>query len=166
MIAFLSSSYQQQNAIASKTLYISHLGPGTVRCHYDMVQCKMISLIARFMGPTWGPSGANMTQVGPMLAPWTLLCGIAHSIALIEAEHKSESKLTQETSYLALIGKLWSVYCQDLGADWLHCITKAISCCHKLSDKCIIACKSRLHCHWRNCLWFIYHFNEFLEGNH
>ena len=33
------------------------------------------TLIARFMGPTWGPSGANRTQVGPMLAPWTLLSG-------------------------------------------------------------------------------------------
>ena len=33
------------------------------------------TLIARFMGPTWGPSGANMTQVGPMLAAWTLLSG-------------------------------------------------------------------------------------------
>ena len=27
-------------------------------------------------GPTWGPSGANRTQVGPMLAPWTSLCGM------------------------------------------------------------------------------------------
>ena len=27
------------------------------------------------MGPTWGPSGADRTQVGPMLAPWTLLLG-------------------------------------------------------------------------------------------
>ena len=26
------------------------------------------SLIARFIGPTWGPSGADRTQVGPMLA--------------------------------------------------------------------------------------------------
>ena len=33
------------------------------------------ALIARFMGPTWGPSGADRTQVGPMLAPWTLLSG-------------------------------------------------------------------------------------------
>ena len=33
----------------------------------------MTSLIARFIGPTWGPSGADRTQVGPMLAPWTLL---------------------------------------------------------------------------------------------
>ena len=34
------------------------------------------SLIARFMGPTWGPSGAERTQVGPMVAPWTLLSGL------------------------------------------------------------------------------------------
>ena len=33
----------------------------------------MVTLIARFMGQTWGPSGADRTQVGPMLAPWTLL---------------------------------------------------------------------------------------------
>ena len=31
--------------------------------------------IARFMGPTWDPPGADRTQVGPMLAPWTLLSG-------------------------------------------------------------------------------------------
>ena len=33
------------------------------------------TLIARFMGPTCGPSGADRTQVGHMLAPWTLLSG-------------------------------------------------------------------------------------------
>ena len=31
--------------------------------------------IAWFMGPTWGPSGADRTQVGLMLPPWTLLSG-------------------------------------------------------------------------------------------
>ena len=31
--------------------------------------------LARSMGPTWGPPGADRTQVGPMLAPWTLLSG-------------------------------------------------------------------------------------------
>ena len=25
--------------------------------------------------PTWGPAGADRTQVGPMLAPWTMLSG-------------------------------------------------------------------------------------------
>ena len=34
--------------------------------------------IARSMGPTWGPSGADGTQVGPMLAPRTLLSGSVH----------------------------------------------------------------------------------------
>ena len=37
------------------------------------------SQIARFMGPTWGPPGADRTQVGPMLAPWTLLSGMPSS---------------------------------------------------------------------------------------
>ena len=32
-------------------------------------------LIARLIGPTWGPPGADRTQVGPMLAQWTLLSG-------------------------------------------------------------------------------------------
>ena len=34
------------------------------------------TLIARFMGPTWGPSGADRTHVGPIWAPWTLLSGL------------------------------------------------------------------------------------------
>ena len=34
-----------------------------------------ITLIAGFMGPTWGPSGADRAQMGPMLAPWPLLSG-------------------------------------------------------------------------------------------
>ena len=37
----------------------------------------IISLIAMFLGPAWGPSGADRTQVGPMLAPWTLLSGLS-----------------------------------------------------------------------------------------
>ena len=34
-----------------------------------------ISQIAKFIGPTWGPSGSCRPQMGPMLAPWTLLSG-------------------------------------------------------------------------------------------
>ena len=46
-------------------------------------KCKA-TLIARFMGPTWGPSGADGTQVGPMLAPWTLLSGQLHELCCDE----------------------------------------------------------------------------------
>ena len=55
----------------------------TVECeqalsHWVHLQCRRqgivyIPLITRFMGPIWGPPGADRTQVGPMLAPWTLL---------------------------------------------------------------------------------------------
>ena len=39
--------------------------------------------IAKFMGPTWDPSGSCWLQMGPMLAPWTLLSGcISHKISL------------------------------------------------------------------------------------
>ena len=34
------------------------------------------SLIARFMGPTWGPPGADRTRVGPMWATCTMLSGM------------------------------------------------------------------------------------------
>ena len=37
--------------------------------------CAIATLMARLMGPTWDPPGADTTQVGPMLAPWTLLSG-------------------------------------------------------------------------------------------
>ena len=37
-------------------------------------------LTTRFMGPTWGPPGADRTQVAPMLAPWTLLSGSIRTI--------------------------------------------------------------------------------------
>ena len=47
-----------------------------------MSQC---SLIARFMGPTWGPSGHDRTQMGHMLDPWTLLAGL---LLLMEKRQK------------------------------------------------------------------------------
>ena len=36
---------------------------------------KKSAQIARVMGPTWGPPGADRSQVGLMYAPWTLLSG-------------------------------------------------------------------------------------------
>ena len=41
---------------------------------------NMLPLIARFMGPTWSPSGADRTQVGPMLAHE--LCYLGHVLKL------------------------------------------------------------------------------------
>ena len=38
--------------------------------HSGTHQSPVESLIARFMGSTWGPGGADRTQLGPMLAHW------------------------------------------------------------------------------------------------
>ena len=36
------------------------------------------SQIARSLGPIWGPPGSCWPQMGPMLAPWTLLSGVLY----------------------------------------------------------------------------------------
>ena len=46
--------------------------------HQNSSSFRVISRIARLMGPTWGPYGVVRTQVGPMLSPWTLLSGMFH----------------------------------------------------------------------------------------
>ena len=47
--------------------------------HTGFIFCNVVLLlgtqIAKFMGPTWGPPGSCRPQLGPMLAPWTLLSG-------------------------------------------------------------------------------------------
>ena len=49
--------------------------PHRLRSADVKINLAVYTLIARFTGPTWGPSGSDRTQVGPMLAPWTLLSG-------------------------------------------------------------------------------------------
>ena len=43
---------------------------------------EQISMIARFMVPTWGPTGADRTQVGPMWATRKLLSGNASKFGI------------------------------------------------------------------------------------
>ena len=53
-----------------------HTYPSAFICFWNTTNRTSIwTQRARFMGPTWGPSGADRTQVGPMLVPWTLLSG-------------------------------------------------------------------------------------------
>ena len=75
-----------------------------VKCFYRLKTKK--PLIAMFMGPTRGPSGADRTQVGPMLASWTLLSG---TICITGPEAGGFS--TQNTSnaeYVSILGSMVS----------------------------------------------------------
>ena len=49
------------------------------RVRYDLIHQVPADMfqIAKFMGPTWGPPGSCRPQMGPMLAPWTLLSGVS-----------------------------------------------------------------------------------------
>ena len=40
---------------------------------YCIYVSSLITQITQFMGPTWSPPGSCRPQMGPMLAPWTLL---------------------------------------------------------------------------------------------
>ena len=59
------------SSVMGRSLWYGH-GP---TCASFTRHINIPTLIARFMGPTWSPSRADSTQVGPMLAPWTLLSG-------------------------------------------------------------------------------------------
>ena len=54
---------------------IPHEGYGSMTMPCAWIFNNKATLIARFMGPTWGPPGANRTLVGPILAPLSLLSG-------------------------------------------------------------------------------------------
>ena len=43
---------------------------------------------------------------------------ITFSTVMTMAERKSNIRLTKDTPYLALMGKLWGVFCEDLGENW------------------------------------------------
>ena len=60
-----------------------------------------LSQIAKFMGPTWGPPGSHRPQIGPMLAPRTLLSGMAHH--LFSAKILPETKETIQHSIVHVV---------------------------------------------------------------
>ena len=51
-------------------------GPTSMYILCSLYSSLIPTLIARFMGPTWGLSGTDRTQVGPMRATWTSLSGL------------------------------------------------------------------------------------------
>ena len=61
---------------------------------------RVTSQTVRFMGPTWGPPGSCRPQVGPMLAPWSLLSGFIGTEAIIWLpQHDCPSAVTQHWQY-------------------------------------------------------------------
>ena len=83
------------------------------------------TLIARFMGPTWGPSGADRTQVGPMLAPWTLLSG-----QILNSQHTCTYRIMY-VNYVCTHKRVILVFIPLCAAQWVGymlshiCVTRS-----------------------------------------
>ena len=79
---------------------------------HDILQ--ILALIARFMGPMWGPSGADRNQVGPMLAPWTSLSGCLTILLLT-------CRLSTKSSKRGTSMAQWKTAVSPLLMHWQYC---------------------------------------------
>ena len=68
-IAWVTLVHRRSGCVGVNLRYDSHASLTSLMRH------QMTTKIARFVGQTWGPSGSCRPQMGPMLAPWTLLSG-------------------------------------------------------------------------------------------
>ena len=76
------------------------------------------SVIARFMGLTWGPPGADRTQVGPVLAPWTLLPGV-----FVKG---NVTQLWQNVKTVCNVHVLQNIFCYSLDSLELYTVINLI----------------------------------------
>ena len=127
------------------------------------------------MGPTWGPPGSCRSQMGPKLAPWSLLSG---QISLIDRSNRSSSALYNFTTIITkfycmcegyICHRIWwwpfwqdtldiSTYIQyqHMTSSHHNLITylmMILNCIVALSDHFLISC---VHC-WKaesTVMWF------------
>ena len=90
--------------------------------------CRLFQ-IARFMGPTWGPPGADRTKVGPMFAPWTLLSGVWSELSC------STQALTT-LQWISAYGHPWTFATNDLLIIQLFLWNNSGTRCSRLRRTC------------------------------
>ena len=75
MISILRLKLHQLQVVLDGLTYVATNVKWHSQCRSAKIPPGQITLVARFMGPTWGPPRSDKTQVGPMWATWTLLSG-------------------------------------------------------------------------------------------
>ena len=118
------------------------------------------SQIPRFTGPTWGPPGSCRPQMGPMLAPWTLLSGIVwrfwnsvqtsmmHNIT--ESLHRTHCEHTLHTLYQYIC--VW--YLEEITV-FLHCL---LGKSFKRGRSINLSFTGDWKNEWFACVWLANHF--------
>ena len=64
---------------------------------FSFIPCceTVLAQIAKFIGPTWGPSGSCRPQMGPMWVPWILLLGSCQTSSQVTGDLWSRGVLAK-----------------------------------------------------------------------
>ena len=62
-----------EDSLPNKIILAVHPEKWSTHTRIILISFCKVPQIAMFMGSTWGPPGSCRLQMGPMLAPWTLL---------------------------------------------------------------------------------------------
>ena len=83
--------------------------------------CTFVTQVAKFMEPIWGPPGSCRPQMGPILAPWTLLseqgCFIGSKSDCLGGSEVTLKDLGEPDHWQTLIAKFMGPTCGPSGAD-------------------------------------------------
>ena len=108
------------------------------------------SQIARFMGPTWGPPGSCRPQLGPMLAPWTLLSGLSHTVCKYSLEEQHCIPLKQSRWYSVSVPPTHPSHCLLV----LRMFTDNVfPCCRGEACFWLVARTPMYYCWWSHDSW-------------
>ena len=70
------------------------------------------------MGPTWSPPGSCRPQMGPMLAPWTLLSGLPNAILATSKRNGQGPFLNSITDFIIEVTHVQSIDLARNGNSW------------------------------------------------
>ena len=101
------------------TIFFQHIGVATeyIIGNYVNTSWPFATQIARFMGPTWVPPGSCGPQVGPMLAPSTLLSGDyeVNVLIIIPAVMFFHTRIFPQMTNIAFMTNLTYSSCPHIG---------------------------------------------------
>ena len=140
-----------------------------VLVHYGIC---VITLIARFMGPTWDPPVSCRSQVGLILAPWSLLSGKSVGRRFPFIDHNEQRDrgsisfnslpfYSRDSKWMGNLGfSLWSL------EDCTHVATLQLQWplkrkCHHFDEIFVTGCTESCHFdNFRCSQWWKFHQND------
>ena len=132
--------------------------------HMEMDRSTDRPQIANFMGPTWGPPGSCRPQMGPMLAPWTLLSGTVWWMSMIQKDPQS-GKVINTNLWMLTWEHVQLVYSYNTNEPFydntLHStVMKRVRC---RQNYVVLSAPLSLHQRWdMGCLLWVFDITDYI----